>query len=156
MAELLTAQLTILGVVAAAIVLGGLVGAEREAADKPAGLRTHMLVAGSAALLVSLGEAVIAEYGANAGGSFIRADPIRILEAVITGVAFLGAGTIIRPANRSAVEGLTTAASLLFVAGIGVTVALRQWFLAVGVTVLALVVLRAVDRLEARWSERRG
>jgi putative Mg2+ transporter-C (MgtC) family protein len=71
-----------------------------------------------------------------------------IIEAVITGVSFLGAGTIIRHQRSQHVEGLTTAASLLFVAAMGVTVALSQVVLAVGLTVLVLIVLRLVRLVE--------
>lgn len=92
------------------MILGGAVGFEREKADKPAGLRTHMLVAGSAALLTGMGRVVILNLGVDE--TFIRADPLRIIEAVITGITFLGAGTIIRHRGKDQIEGLTTAASL--------------------------------------------
>jgi putative Mg2+ transporter-C (MgtC) family protein len=138
--------------------LGGLVGFDREAAGKPAGFRTLMLVAGASALIVSLADAVVAHYATSvwlvrpADGStppeVIRADPIRVIEAVVTGVSFLGAGTIIR--GRAHVEGLTTAASILFVAAVGIGTGLHQWVLSVGVTFLALVVLRLVKPLEER------
>jgi FixJ family two-component response regulator len=68
---------------------------EREIANRPAGSRTHILVAGAAALLVSVGDAVVAEFGETMHAP-IRSDPLRTIEAVITGVSFLGAGTIIR------------------------------------------------------------
>ena len=113
MPDLLSSQLTHLDVlwkVAVALLLGGLVGAERELADKPAGLRTHMLVAAAAALLVGLSEVLVAQLGEGVPGSFVRTDPIRVLEAVITGVSFLGAGTIIRQRDQGAISGLTTAA----------------------------------------------
>ena len=87
-------QLQILGEIVLAMVLGGIIGFEREAADKPAGLRTHMLVAGSAAMLTGLGGVMVTQLGIDQ--SVINADPIRIIEAVITGITFLGAGTIIR------------------------------------------------------------
>ncbi|HEX5764163.1 MAG TPA: MgtC/SapB family protein, partial [Woeseiaceae bacterium] len=75
----------------------------------------------------------------------LRADPIRVVEAVVTGTAFLGAGTIFRDRERG-VEGLTTAASLLLVGAIGISVALKQLLTAVLVTILTLLLLRA-----ARW-----
>lgn len=79
------------------------------------------------------------------------------LTAVITGVSFLGAGTILRRGSERQVEGLTTAASLLLVAAAGMSTALELWVLAVGVTVPALVVLRGVSLIErALWRHYRG
>lgn len=141
-------ELKSLALIAVAMGLGALIGAEREAAEKPAGLRTHMLVAGAASLLTSLGVVAVESFAGEGLASFVRADPIRILEAIITGVAFLGAGTIIRRGGRS-VEGLTTAASLLFTAGIGVTIALSLYVLALGTTALALITLRLIRRFES-------
>ena len=71
----------------------------------------------------------------------ISADPFRLVGGVVTALGFIGAGTIFRPEGQR-VEGLTTATSLLFSGGIGVCAALQQWWLAVGATLLALVVLR--------------
>lgn len=137
-------QLQILGYVALAMLLGAVLGLDREIAHKPAGLRTHMLVAGAAALLMGLGDVILDRFDIHLGHTAVQSDPLRIIEAVITGVSFLGAGTIIRRSSTDAVEGLTTAASLLFVAGVGMTVALSQWVLATGVTVLALITLRVL------------
>lgn len=142
------AQLEIIGEVALAMLLGGVIGFEREVADKPAGFRTQMLVAGAAALLVGLGDALLARFsGENIHAS---ADPIRIVEAIVTGISFLGAGTIFRRDRSEQVEGLTTAASILLCAAIGISVALRQFVLALGVTLLALIVLRGLTGVEKR------
>lgn len=146
-------QLEIIGEVALAMLLGGFIGTERERADKPAGFRTHMLVAGAAALLVGLGDALLHRFNLGTGGN-INSDPIRIVEAVITGVAFLGAGTIFRRSEGRSVEGLTTAASLLLSAAIGMSVALRQFILAVGITVLTLVVLRGLLFIQRRLGKK--
>jgi putative Mg2+ transporter-C (MgtC) family protein len=132
------------------MLLGAVIGFEREIEDKPAGLRTHMLVAGAAALLVSVGDVVVRRFSVDLGSEVVRSDPMRIIEAVITGVSFLGAGTIIRHRGRRRIEGLTTAASTLFTAGVGVCVALSQVMLAVGGTVLVLVTLRGVGMLQRR------
>jgi putative Mg2+ transporter-C (MgtC) family protein len=80
----------------------------------------------------------------------VRSDPIRIIEAIITGVSFLGAGTIIYHRSEKAIEGLTTAASILFAVGIGVCVGLLQFTLAIGVTILALITLRGLPRI-TQW-----
>ena len=137
-------QLQMLGMVAFSILLGGIIGFDRELADKPAGLRTHMLVAASATLLVGLAPTLVTSFSADQ--AILRSDPIRVMEAVVTGVAFLGAGTIIR--QKAGVEGLTTAASLLFVAVVGMAVALSQYVLAIGLTVLNLLVLRGIKLAE--------
>ncbi len=143
-------QFGILVRIVAAMLLGALIGLDRELASKPAGLRTHMLVAGSAALLVALGGIVMEFFTQQTSDRLLQSDPVRIIEAVITGVSFLGAGTIIRNRSEGDVEGLTTAASLLFAAAVGIGVALAQWVLAAGSTVLVLLILRVISPLEWR------
>jgi putative Mg2+ transporter-C (MgtC) family protein len=155
--ELLTnsaAEWQILAEVALAMVLGGVIGFEREAANKPAGFRTHMLVAGSAALLVGMAFALVERSVRLPAHDAIAADPIRILQAITIGVSFLGAGTIVRGRRPNDVQGLTTAASLLMSSGIGIAVALRQLVLAVGLSLLVAVVLRLVGQIERRMGGR--
>lgn len=137
-------QFQVLAYLAVAMALGAAIGFEREFAGKPAGLRTHMLVAGAAALLVALSDVVIGHVNARVAGGLVRSDPIRMIETVITGVTFLGAGTIIRLRAEHEIEGLTTAASILFAATVGVCVALSQLILAIGATGLALLTLRGM------------
>lgn len=142
-----------IGRVICAIFLGGLIGLERELASKPAGLRTHMLVGGAATLLVILGDFMVQEYGNSIFGGVIQADPIRIIEAIITGISFLGAGTIIFKSQKESVEGLTTAASILFAAAIGITVALKQIYLASVLTIMVILILFALGYIE-KWIKR--
>lgn len=141
------AQLEVVGYVMLAMVLCAFVGIEREMADKPAGFRTHMLVGGASALLVKLSGIIVDALPVSS--SLIQVDPIRVMEAIIAGVSFLGAGTIFRRQDNETTEGLTTAASLLFVAGVGVSVATGQIVLAVCVTAMALLVLRGAGWLQA-------
>jgi putative Mg2+ transporter-C (MgtC) family protein len=141
-------ELEILGSVVVALILGGLIGLEREDAEKPAGLRTHMLVAAASTLIIHLGDVVISHFRVETVGNLVQADPLRAIEAVITGVSFLGAGTILRRRHGKAVEGLTTAASILFTAALGVSVALSQYIVAVGATLLALLTLRLIRIFE--------
>lgn len=137
--------------VALAMLLGAIIGFERELADKPAGLRTHMLVAGAAALLVGIGGRVIGDYAVfDNAQTAIRADPIRIIQSVIIGVSFLGAGTIIRQRASQEVEGLTTAATLLFGAVIGICAGLGETLLAVVATVLVVITVAGLKLFE-RW-----
>ncbi len=147
-------ELQILGSVALAMLLGAVVGIEREIADKPAGFRTHMLVSGAAALLIGVSGAIVDALDVNS--SLIQADPLRIIEAIVAGVSFLGAGTIFRRKEAAQMQGLTTAASLLFVAGIGVCVASTRYLLAIGATLLALFVLTVVKRAERYLVEHFG
>lgn len=144
-------QLQVLGEVAIAMLLGGIIGIEREMADKPAGFRTNMLVAGAAALLVGLVDAMVRQFAQeNVQDTAIQSDPVRVIEAIITGISFLGAGTIFRRGQSEQVEGLTTAASILFSGAIGICVSLEQFVLAVGVAGLALGVLRGMGILEQK------
>jgi putative Mg2+ transporter-C (MgtC) family protein len=144
-------QLEIVGEVALAMLLGGVIGFEREVADKPAGFRTQMLVAGAACLLVGLADAMMIRLE---GKTNVTGDPIRIVEAIVAGVSFLGAGTIFRKDASEQVQGLTTAASILLCAAIGISIALRQFALALGVTLLALVVLRGLTGIEKRLAKK--
>ena len=146
-------QLLIVAEVAFAMLLGGAIGLERELANKPAGFRTHMLVSGAAALLVGMGDILVAQFAQDAGKDLIQADPFRIIGAVVSGISFLGAGTIFRGGGQH-VEGLTTAASLLVSASIGIAIGSRQWVLAIGVTLLTLGVLRALMVVEGALARR--
>lgn len=138
-----------------AMLLGAIIGFEREVADKPAGLRTHMLVGGAAALLVGIGGRVIADYAVfDNSQTAIRADPIRIIQSVIIGVSFLGAGTIIRQRASQQVEGLTTAATLLFGAVIGICAGLGESLLAVVATVLVVITVAGLKLFERRLANR--
>jgi len=149
-------QIRILGEVALAMLLAAVIGVEREARRKPAGLRTHMLVAGSAALLVGLGFTIVRRFGGSSSYPLVRVDPVVVIQAVVTAVGFLGAGTILHRGRDAQdpsehVEGLTTAASLLFVAALGTCVALGQIVLAAGVTALGWLTLRVIGHLESRF-----
>jgi len=142
------AQLELLLQVLVAMALGAVIGYDRQASDKPAGLRTHMLVAGAAALFVGLAHIIVRTFDSHLPNQAVRSDPIRVFEAIITGISFLGAGTIIRHRGDQRVEGITTAASLLMTAAIGATVGLFEWFLACALTALVYVVLHVLGRFK--------
>ena len=124
----------------AAAVLGGLIGAEREWVGKAAGLRTHMLVALGAALFVL----APLEAGVSEG------DIGRIVQGIAAGIGFIGAGTILKRADRDEIRGLTTAASIWLTAGIGVTAALGKIWVALLCTIWAWVILFVLGVLERR------
>lgn len=140
-------DLSTFGLVTLAGFLGGLIGLEREFADKPAGLRTHIFVAAGSALLVLLSDSALDFLDERSPGNQIAADPIRVIQAIVVGISFLGAGTIVHHRGRE-VEGLTTAASIFLTAGIGVAVAVGRVWLAIETTIFAIVVLVAVSWIE--------
>jgi putative Mg2+ transporter-C (MgtC) family protein len=132
-----------------ALLLAGLLGWERESAGKAAGIRTHMLVGIGAAMFVVLGELFVLRYAEF--GQLMRFDPTRVIEAVVTGISFLGAGTIfVARARGEQVMGLTTAASILVTAAIGMIVALERYLLAITVAALVFGVLHVMRTFEKR------
>ncbi|WP_436717781.1 MgtC/SapB family protein [Roseiconus lacunae] len=137
--------------------LGAILGLEREIASKPAGIRTHILVASGSALMMVLGEDIIREYQYVDEETKLQSDPIRMLQAIVVGISFLGAGTIVHDKEQG-VEGLTTAATVFLTAGIGVAVAVDRVRFAVMITAVAIVVLLVVgflERLIHRWQTKR-
>lgn len=129
---------SMLGKLVLATILGGIVGWEREVHDRPAGLRTHMLVC--------LGSTLITLVSISFGAT---SDPSRIAAQIVSGIGFLSAGTILRQGN--VVRGLTTAASLWTTAGIGLAVAVGRelLILAVLTTLIVFLTLSVLSRLES-------
>jgi putative Mg2+ transporter-C (MgtC) family protein len=137
-----------------AALLSGLIGYERERTGKQAGLRTHMLVAVGAALFVSFTQLFVIETlplapPAPPGNFRVQIEPLATVEAIVTGISFLGAGTIFVSGGQDRVKGLTTAASIWVTAAVGIAVGLERYVLAVGSTLLILVILHMMYRLEA-------
>lgn len=131
-----------------AVMLGGLLGYERESQGKAAGLRTHMLVALGAALFI-----IGADLGIVSEPTGTMNDAMsRVIQGVVAGVGFLGAGTILKSESLASVRGLTTAAGLWLTAAMGVAVGLGQEVLAILATLLALITLHLVPLLLERKS----
>ncbi len=143
-------QLHVVVGVAYAMLLGGAVGFDRERRNRPAGFRTHMLVAGASALLIGMGRLMVAERMGADATSVLRLDPLRLVESVVAGVAFIGAGTIFSQRRGEGITGITTAASLLMVAMVGIAAGLRYHVVALVVTLLTLLVLAGLKALERR------
>ena|SRR5687767_2859549 len=122
----------------AAVLAGAVIGFDREIRDKPAGLRTLTLVA--------LGSAVFTLTALDANSIDSTS---RVIQGIVTGVGFLGAGTIIRGKTEESVRGLTTAASVWLAAAIGVACGLAYWPLVLIASVFGLLVL-ALEGIEAR------
>ncbi|MEI9897902.1 MAG: MgtC/SapB family protein [Chthoniobacter sp.] len=146
---MLTHQETILRLVVAAV-LGGAVGLERERLEWVAGLRTHMLVCLGAALVM-----IVSAYGFTDTISPYRVvlDPSRVAAQVVSGIGFLGAGTILF-LRQQVIRGLTTAASLWTVAAVGLAVGNGLYVAAISTTALIVVILALVKPLEKRLFRR--
>jgi putative Mg2+ transporter-C (MgtC) family protein len=121
----------------AGLILGAIIGLEREFHRQPAGFRTHSLVALGAALF-----AILSGYGYQGP----NADPTRIAAQIVSGIGFLGAGTILH--YRGHIRGLTTAASLWSVAAVGAATGTGLYVLAIVGTILILIILSLLDRVE--------
>lgn len=124
-----------------AVVLGGAVGLEREIAGKPAGLRTNILICLGAALLTDV------SIGLSEGPGGIRlGDPARLAAQIVSGIGFIGAGTIMQA--RGTVTGLTSAATIWVVAAIGIAIGAGHYIEAAGAGVLVTLVLAGLGSLE--------
>ncbi|MDL2718399.1 MAG: MgtC/SapB family protein [Acidobacteriota bacterium] len=124
----------------AAAVLGGIIGAQRERVHSAAGFRTHILVALGAALFVVAGRE----------GGFEVADTSRVVQGIITGIGFLGAGTILKLADRGEVHGLTTAATIWVTAAVGVAASISPLWIPALAAALTWIVLALAVRVESR------
>ncbi len=125
---------------ALAMLLGGILGWQREHEHKPAGIRTHMLVA--------LGAAVIVPVSQRAG--FASADLSRVIQGIVTGIGFIGAGSILKLEKAETVHGLTTAAGLWVTTGVGITVGLGRLWTACALAMATFLVLSVFGWFE-RW-----
>ena len=136
-------RLDLLAKLAAAVVLGGVIGLERELSGKPAGLRTNILICLGSAILMDLSIRI----GVTAQGVRVG-DPARLAAQVVSGIGFLGAGTILQA--RGVIVGLTTAATIWVVAAIGLTIGAGHWVEAFGATLLVAAVLLGLGKAERR------
>ena len=128
-----------------AVLLGALLGYDRERQDSAAGLRTHMLVALGTALLVIAAQQSGMESEAMS----------RVLQGIVAGIGFLGAGAIIKLNEKEQIKGITTAATIWSTAAIGVAAGLGLAFTAAAATLLALVILALLPRVEKRIARNR-
>jgi len=130
--------------VLAASLFGAVVGFERQRAHKPAGLRTHILVCLGTTVLVL-----------GCSGARMQLDALsRVIQGIVTGIGFIGAGSILKLSEQHEIKGLTTAAGLWMTAGIGIAVGLGELGLAVIATALTLIVLALVHVWELRAAAR--
>lgn len=149
-------ELKILVHVILASLLGAIIGYEREKTDKPAGIKTNMIVAGSVSLLVSMGESITIHFQQLGLSEVMQTDPTRIIQAIIVGVSFIGAGTVMQVQKDYKVKYLTTAASILYSTGVGISVALQQYILAVGLTLFILIIYYPIKWIEDKFIKSSG
>lgn len=124
----------------ASFILGGIIGFEREMFGKPAGLRTH--------ILVSLGTTVFVLGCIGAGMGFDAQS--RVIQGIVTGIGFIGAGSILKLETQNNIKGLTTAAGIWMTSAIGVVVGLGELGLAIIATILTVIVLAVISTIEFR------
>ena len=129
---------------AVALIIGTVIGLQRELSHKPAGLRTH--------LLVSLGTALLVVAAVNA--NMQSADVSRVIQGLITGIGFLGGGTILKLTQEHEIRGLTTAAGIWLTAAASVAAGLGEFVAAFIGVFFALIVLTAIGRLGERAADR--
>ncbi len=146
-------ELWILLRVVIAVLMGRIIGYERERTGKDAGLRTHMLVALGATMFVSFSQLFTIEAQplappGPAGNFRIQIEPLSTIEAIVTGISILSAGTIFFISEQNRVKGLTTAASIWVTAAVGVAVGLERYILAFGSLLIIFLVLRFMHLVE--------
>ncbi|MGL5821149.1 MAG: MgtC/SapB family protein [Sarcina sp.] len=128
-----------------ATILGGMIGYEREFRSKEAGLRTHILVALGAALVM-----MVSQYGFfSVVSTYIQVDPSRIAAQVVSGIGFIGAGVIFK--EQGSIKGLSTAAGLWGVAAIGLAVGAGLYTLAITATIIILIVFELLKRISKKF-----
>jgi len=127
-----------------AMILGALVGAQRESIGKPAGLRTHMLVAMGSALFVL----APLEAGMELDGIS------RVIQGIVTGIGFIGGGAILKLQEKREIEGLTTAAGIWMTAAIGIAAGLGRWGLALVSAVLTWITLSVMGKIETWMNQK--
>jgi putative Mg2+ transporter-C (MgtC) family protein len=130
----------------AAMILGGIIGVQRERSGKAAGFRTHMMVCLGTALFVITCSSVGMQFDAVS----------RVIQGLVTGIGFIGAGTILKLEGEEEIKGLTTAAGIWMTAAIGITVGLGAVGIGLICTALALVILAVAQPFEDFFQKRRG
>lgn len=129
-----------------AVLLGGLVGMQREQAGKPAGVRTHMLVSLATALVVLACAGMGMQFDAQS----------RVIQGIVTGIGFIGAGSILKLSEEKDIQGLTTAAGLWLTAAIGIACGVGTIGIALITAVVTVIVLALAGVLESREAKKRA
>lgn len=130
-----------------AIILGAVIGFERESKNRPAGLKTHIMVALAAAVFAVV--ALESIYIRGLSDENVQVDPLRVIEAVTAGVAFLAAGTIVL--SRGEIHGITTGTSLWLAGAAGVSLGFGQWIIGFGAVLAGIAILYCLGFIERRF-----
>lgn len=130
--------------------LTAFVGYEREKFKKPAGVKTNMIMGSISCYFVANSTHLIDWVSQNEEKVALSTDPLRLIQAIVIGVSFIGAGTILKSERKNTVLYLTTAATLLYSAGIGISVAIQQYVISIGLTLLIITVNWIVNKLEKK------
>lgn len=146
MIETVTSDLLVLAEGLIALALGAVVGWEREKKGKDAGLRTMMLVTFGSFLFIKV--SLLAGAVDPTVDDATQTDPVRAIQAIATGLGFVGGGIVFRDRSEGRLRGVTTAAALLAVAPVGIAVALGHYTLAAGTAALLFLVLGRFDKVE--------
>jgi putative Mg2+ transporter-C (MgtC) family protein len=131
-----------------AIALGGVIGLERELRGRAAGFRTMILVCLGSTLVMIVSTRLTTHFGGESAGQLVRVDPGRIAAGIVTGIGFLGAGVIVKLGD--VIRGVTTAATIWFVAAIGIAIGDRHYVLSSFATAAALGILVPLQYIERR------
>ena len=142
-------ELIFIGRLMLAMVLGGIIGLERELKNHSAGFRTHILVTVGSCIFMLVSVSMPVIITAMPNGTVNNVDPSRIAAQVVSGIGFLGAGAIIQAKGRR-IHGLTTAASLWVVAAIGLAVGAGLYLTSIIATIMLLIILTSFSRLESK------
>lgn len=137
---------TIIAKLLLAALCGALIGIEREKHGRPAGVRTHLLVALASCLMMIISESFYLKYGQVPGTSILRIDPSRIAAQIVAGIGFIGAGVILK--DGLTVRGLTTAACLWLAAAIGMGFGMGVYLPTIISTLIAIIALIFLKKLE--------
>lgn len=138
--ENLLYQAGLIGKFTLSLLLGLIVGFERELAGKPAGMRTYAMITASTTALVLLGLEVVNFFNSHYDIQLIASDPTRIIHAIVIGISFLGTGTILKDRDAGSVHYLTTAATILGATAIGISIGLSNFLFAFGLTFIIILV----------------
>lgn len=109
-----------------------------------------MIVGAAAALLVSVGRIVVAEYAGNQLMENLQFDPLRVIQAIVVGVGFIGGGTILKSKKEEKVRYLSSAATILMSAGVGIAVSSQKYIIALGLTMIVLMINVFIGKLEKK------
>lgn len=143
-------QISLLGIILVAGILGAIIGFEREMSGKSAGVRTHMFVAMASCTLVLLAHIIVGYFVASMPWANFQADPVRVIQAIIVGISFIGAGIIFKDTGHASIRNLSTASSVLLTTVVGIAVALQMFYIAIGIVLIMILANTLLVHIEKK------